>query len=192
MSKYQPLSDRLRGHPADEWRASFTEIEDVLGFPLPKGARSGRAWWGNDDARPHSRAWASQGWQAHEVDPAIGFVTFRRGEISPAAVEAVAGLAEVGDLSGEAPPAAQPAPTPPSAALSAQPGSPEAASTDAPEKSVAKAVGMVALAAGAVAAVVGIGVVARSRLLRARPPSRKPLDIASGVRKGVDRLQRRS
>jgi hypothetical protein len=129
MSKYQPLSDRLRGHPADEWRTSFSELEDVLGFPLPKGARSGRAWWMNDQAKPHSRAWAAHGWQAHEVDPSGGVVTFRRGDISPVAVEAVAGLAPVGDLSSVKPPEFAPAASPPSAQLSsgAQPSADEPA-----------------------------------------------------------------
>ena len=39
MSKYHPLSERLKGHGQDDWQASFAEIEEVLGFPLPKSAR---------------------------------------------------------------------------------------------------------------------------------------------------------
>ena len=46
MSKYDPLSDRLAGHPASEWRANFAELEEVLGFPLPKAARTGRTCQG--------------------------------------------------------------------------------------------------------------------------------------------------
>jgi len=84
MSKYQPLSERLAGHPADEWRASFAEIEAVLGFSLPKAARS-RSWWANTGDKPHSRAWMAPGWRA-EMDQASGVVIFRR-PVSEAALQ---------------------------------------------------------------------------------------------------------
>jgi len=78
MSKYNPLSARLAGHAGPEWRASFAELEEVLGFPLPKGARAGKAWWKNDPAAPHARAWTEGGWEASEVDQAAGLVIFRK------------------------------------------------------------------------------------------------------------------
>jgi hypothetical protein len=78
MSKYDPLSARLAGHAGPEWRASFAEIEEVLGFPLPRGARSGKVWWRNTGAQPHQRAWTSAGWEAAEVDHTGGQITFRR------------------------------------------------------------------------------------------------------------------
>lgn len=84
MSKYQPLSERLSGHPAGEWRASFAEIEEVLGFPLPKAARSGSAWWNAEAEKPHARAWRGPGWSVGEVDHAGGVVTFRRLVSEPA------------------------------------------------------------------------------------------------------------
>jgi hypothetical protein len=77
MSKYNPLSARLAGHAGPEWRASFAEIEEVLGFPLPKGARTSKAWWKNA-AAPHARAWIEGGWEAGEIDHAGGLVTFRK------------------------------------------------------------------------------------------------------------------
>jgi len=89
MSKYQPLSARLSGHPKPEWRASFAELEEVLGFPLPKAARTGRGWW-KPDAGAHARAWTEAGWAAHDVDPAAGQVTFRRADQSPLVAPAVA------------------------------------------------------------------------------------------------------
>jgi len=79
MGKYQPLSDRLSDHPEPEWKASFAEIEEVLGFPLPKTARSG-AWWSAE--KPHSRAWTALGWSV-EYD-GKGAVTFRR--VAPGSV----------------------------------------------------------------------------------------------------------
>lgn len=76
MSKYQPLYERLAGQTGDEWRASYAEIEALLGFPLPKAARSGQAWW------------AKRGFVAR-ADASTGEVTFRRGDVSPAALQAV-------------------------------------------------------------------------------------------------------
>jgi hypothetical protein len=83
MSKYNPLTTRLAGHAGPEWRASFAEIEEVLGFPLPKGARAGKVWWRNTGAQPHQRAWTGAGWEAAEVDHTGGAVTFRRKTASP-------------------------------------------------------------------------------------------------------------
>jgi hypothetical protein len=78
MSKYNPLSARLAGHAGPEWRATFAELEEVLGFPLPKGARTGTNWWRNNAAAPHARAWSGAGWEAGDVDHVAGLVTFRR------------------------------------------------------------------------------------------------------------------
>jgi hypothetical protein len=78
MSKYDPLSARLAGHAGPEWRASFAELEAALGFPLPKGARTGKTWWKNDAAAPHARAWTEAGWEVADVDPANDLVTFRK------------------------------------------------------------------------------------------------------------------
>jgi hypothetical protein len=89
MSKYDLLSARLSGHAAPEWRANFAELEEVLGFPLPKAARTGRTWW-KPEAGAHARAWTDAGWAAHEVDTAAGHVIFRRIDQSPLVAPAVA------------------------------------------------------------------------------------------------------
>jgi hypothetical protein len=87
MSKYNPLAARLAGHQGPEWRASFAELEAVLGFALPKAARTGRTWW-KADAGAHARAWTDAGWTAEGVDPTAGLVTFRRATpLGAAAVE---------------------------------------------------------------------------------------------------------
>lgn len=91
MGKYQPLTDRLAASPADEWSTSFAELERLLGFPLPKAARSGRKWWANDLDKGHSRAWAAHGWGVGEVDPASGRVVFRRTAAAEPAAEEAAG-----------------------------------------------------------------------------------------------------
>jgi len=90
MSKYDPLSARLAGHADPEWRASFAEIEEVLGFPLPKTARTNRAWWHNTGAQPHQRAWTGGGWEVADVDPTAGRATFRKADGGAAAPQVVA------------------------------------------------------------------------------------------------------
>lgn len=76
MSKYRPLSERLSQEAADEWRPTFAEIEEVLGFPLPKAAQQG-AWWSGGE-KPHHRAWLQHGWEVALSDPPTGGVHFRR------------------------------------------------------------------------------------------------------------------
>ena len=78
MSKYRPLSDRLAQESADEWRPTFAEIEEVLGFPLPKAAQQG-AWWSGGE-KPHHKAWTEQGWEVGGVDKSSG-VHFRRAPV---------------------------------------------------------------------------------------------------------------
>jgi hypothetical protein len=158
MSKYQPLSERLGGHPGDEWRASFAEVEEVLGFPLPKGARSGKAWWSNDLDKPHSRAWSGHGWEAGDVDTTAGLVTFRRSAVSPAAVEAV--LEPAGDLGLAEPLDALGAPSPPSAEL--MPTSPAA------EVQPKRGPPAAALIAASVAVVAGLGALLVRGVVRRR------------------------
>lgn len=86
MSKYQPLSEHFAGHTGPEWRASFSEVERVLGFALPKSARAGAEWWSNQADRPHVRAWTGEGWQVAEVDMAAEQVVFRK-PVSEAALQ---------------------------------------------------------------------------------------------------------
>jgi hypothetical protein len=92
MSKYRPLSDRLAQETAEEWRPTFAEIEEVLGFPLPKAAQQA-AWWSGGE-KPHHKAWTAHGWEVGGVDKGSG-VHFRRapvglnaGEMEPTASEA--------------------------------------------------------------------------------------------------------
>lgn len=87
MSKYKPLSDRLGEHTGDEWRVKFADLESVLGFPLPKSARAHRAWWANDEKKPHSGAWMRHGWEVGEIDHDGETVVFRRGSVAPSQVQ---------------------------------------------------------------------------------------------------------
>ncbi len=84
MSKYHPLTVRLDGQKGPDWRVSFAELEAVLGFPLPKRARSAQSWWSNLGSEPHQRAWMLNGWEVGQVDIPGGHVTFRKKGATPA------------------------------------------------------------------------------------------------------------
>src|SRR5437763_13701323 len=78
-SKYDPLGRHLATINFTEWRAAFSEIEEVLGFSLPPSARIHPAWWGNDSqSRSQASAWLEVGWKATQVDVGSGRVVFRR------------------------------------------------------------------------------------------------------------------
>lgn len=80
MGKYEPLAEHLSGERENAWIASFSEIEAVLGFPLPPSARNHREWWGNQRGGGHSQAkgWQEAGWQVWKVDLHEKRVEFRR------------------------------------------------------------------------------------------------------------------
>ena len=92
MSKYKPLSERLSRHKADRWSASFAELEEVLGFPLPKAARDQNAWWRGGE-KPHHSAWTEPGWRVVDLDRAGQTVVF--GRDAGASTSPVAPAAEV-------------------------------------------------------------------------------------------------
>ncbi len=78
-SKYRPLEAHLSRYPASTWRARFSEIEKVLGFPLPDSARRHRAWWSNNGSNNvMTKAWKSAGWETEQVDMENQALVFRR------------------------------------------------------------------------------------------------------------------
>lgn len=69
--KYVPLYHHLVQLAGNEWRATFSEIEKVLGFKLPDSARTHRPWWANQGQRgghSHALAWEMAGWRTSQVD----------------------------------------------------------------------------------------------------------------------------
>ena len=65
---------------------SFDEVEQILGRPLPPGARTDPAWWANGRgvglATARRYGWESGGWEP-QPDPGAGFVSFHyRGKAS--------------------------------------------------------------------------------------------------------------
>jgi len=81
MSKYDALGDHLKGLKADQWLASFDDIEAVLGFELPKSAKNYQAWW-NEERNPHQPqklAVRRAGWQVAQINLTGKQILFRRG-----------------------------------------------------------------------------------------------------------------
>lgn len=58
-ASYQPLQKYLNGRFADTVVLRFSEIEDIVGFPLPDLARQQREWWADAKSAPsvQSRSW---------------------------------------------------------------------------------------------------------------------------------------
>lgn len=79
--KYRRLYAYLRDLPVQEWRASFREIEAILGFELPASARLHRPWWANQrqgSGHSHSMAWRAAGWETAKVNIEAETLVFRR------------------------------------------------------------------------------------------------------------------
>jgi len=84
MSKYDPLRHHLSSLKGNVWRASFREIEAILGFPVPKSAYTYNAWWANEKhgSHTHATAWMKAGWKTESVNLTAGRVVFRRAGLS--------------------------------------------------------------------------------------------------------------
>jgi hypothetical protein len=79
VSKYEALPQFLAQTHGAARRMSFREIENVLGFKLPKSAYEHEAWWSNNaTGHSHARAWLKFGWRTEAVDLTGRKVTFRR------------------------------------------------------------------------------------------------------------------
>ena len=85
MGKYEPLPQFLTAGRSATKRMSFSEIERVLGFKLPKSAYQHEAWWSNNaTGHSHARAWLEAGWRTSDVDLAGRKVTFLRSQAQAA------------------------------------------------------------------------------------------------------------
>jgi DNA-binding XRE family transcriptional regulator len=85
-SKYQPLLEYLQRSDRREVTLTFTDIETIMGEPLPDSARQKKAWWSNrTKGALQAEAWMRADFLAEEIDLAAEKVTFRK----PPAVYAV-------------------------------------------------------------------------------------------------------
>ncbi len=79
MSKYTTLGEFLLTSVKDTVKLSFSEIESILRFPLPKSARKFRTWWANDRTHSHAiNGWLDYGWRVTEIDLTNQIIQFRR------------------------------------------------------------------------------------------------------------------
>ena len=76
----QRLTDYLAAQPGGRVTLRFTEVEGVLGRPLPSAAWS-VGWWKNTHpTKTYSRAWRAAGWRVAQVDIWAQTVIFERDE----------------------------------------------------------------------------------------------------------------
>lgn len=80
MGKYEPLRRYLERQSVDSLIADFSQLEAVLGFPLPQSAYRHQAWWANEahGSHSHSRSWQDAGWETSMVSTANRTVRFQR------------------------------------------------------------------------------------------------------------------
>ncbi len=78
MSKYTQLSFHLASLGDSVWHATFDDVSQVLGFPLPSSAYAYPAWWANQSGPGHtqSTAWQSAGWKTTDLNLKGRTVTF--------------------------------------------------------------------------------------------------------------------
>jgi hypothetical protein len=62
---YQPLTDFLASCEPDEVHLSFADIEQILGYALPRAAH-GSLWWSNTQRLAQGRAWLCAGWRVRQ------------------------------------------------------------------------------------------------------------------------------
>lgn len=69
-SRYDGLRDYLLQRTEPVVRLTFSEIEDIIGGPLPASARRYRPWWANERSgtHVHARAWIDAGRRTANVD----------------------------------------------------------------------------------------------------------------------------
>jgi CBS domain-containing protein len=80
-SRYAPLGAWLEALPADSDRVTltFSDIERLIGAPLPASARQYRSWWGNiPQGHAQTKQWLDVGWRVAGVSSRDEGVTFAR------------------------------------------------------------------------------------------------------------------
>jgi hypothetical protein len=69
MGKYQPLTAFLNTSQQTRVQMTFSQLEGLLGFPLPPSARKHRSWWSNNpNNNVATRAWVDAGYGTADVE----------------------------------------------------------------------------------------------------------------------------
>lgn len=80
-SRYAALAIRLQDIPSNEdlVKLNFSEIENIIGSPLPQSAYKHRSWWANDPiSHTQSQEWLNVGWRVSSVSFPSQMVSFAR------------------------------------------------------------------------------------------------------------------
>jgi hypothetical protein len=79
MSKYQALTSYLANAGFNEIPMTFSEVQKVIGSPLPRSATAHRPWWANEaQGHVHAKAWLNAGYETSQVDMAARKLVFKR------------------------------------------------------------------------------------------------------------------
>ena len=85
--KYKPLYEHLlkiRLEELAEWNTSFSEIERIIGSPLPRSAFDRRIFWSNlNQPRRASTAWFEAGWKVFNLNMRNQTLSFRLDKDNP-------------------------------------------------------------------------------------------------------------
>lgn len=77
MSKYTILTEYLSKKTEKSITLSFDEIEEILGFSLPKSAYNHKAWWANsENGHSQTRSWLNAGWSTKSIELIAKKITF--------------------------------------------------------------------------------------------------------------------
>jgi hypothetical protein len=76
--KYLPVSEFLLEQDANRIRMAFDQVEEILGFALPKSAAEYQAWWANDPNHSQAKAWLEAGWRTENLNLSGKTVEFVR------------------------------------------------------------------------------------------------------------------
>ena len=78
MSKYEPLRTYLEGRSTEAVSMTFSEIEKILGFKLPR-SQAYPAWWSNNPTNNvMTNEWLAAGYKTEQVDVEGRKLVFRR------------------------------------------------------------------------------------------------------------------
>lgn len=76
--KYRQLSAWLAGQDVDQVRASFSDLEEAIGLPLPPSCRNHVPHWHSYHGSAVARAIIDAGWRARDVNLTAETVRFER------------------------------------------------------------------------------------------------------------------
>ena len=83
MSKYSPLGEHLRAQQSDSCVLTFSQVEEIIGAPLPASARRREQWWGNDKTHTQACSWMQAGWKVRQPRLIREQVCFSRNNYQP-------------------------------------------------------------------------------------------------------------